>query len=891
VALAAIAGLAVGFLFDKGADKLFARGTTALEKRKLRKNFLEFAENYCSNNFAQIPMDSAFDLDGLRDYLYQHLDGNITLCFCAVNEGQRQHYRDALFANAYNHAHAKTREQRNAVNVYVQTVLELIRTQLTDKAHGVDCFLFGEAVADLKGIMQKAIATAMEDLKNFVQYEGSFAQAIDSVIHQTDTKIDYHYLRRDIAFQGRRDDLAYLDGFLDAPEPFLFTVITGQGGSGKSKLMHHYLLRETGNQHWKIVFPSRGQIESFAANYTDWRYPKNLLLVIDYAGELPEVVGRWIANLQGTSLRPRNLRIVMLERQGGAGDKSGLRDEPYWYTQIKEHAGHNFDDLLYQGQFRRLAPLDGNDLFALMDNIAATEKKEVSSQTKTDILAHAREMGGAFATERFDTPLFVILLTVAVLDETNDILLGKITPAMLMTHVIERHQKNWLALCSGDKTAFAHLQSLIAYATATGGWNLSALPAPLAEASGHWLDKYSRRQRDSMLAAVSGTAADQPLVLAPDIVGEYFVLNHLFERSQGTDFADLVDLLWKTPLPFAFFLERCIGNYLCLPEFAELVEGSYSLFAGNEAIELKAMLLVNLSADLPLERCHGVVDLLANMASERHHAHNHAVVLEYAKGLFNLSNVQDVSGSEETVETLLGNLARDSRYCDNHKIVLSYAMALGNLSLNQDARRGKKTVERLESLARDLRYCDNHEIVLGYAIGLFNFSNKQDVSGCTETVNVLLGGVARDPRYCDNHAIVSVYADGLSNLSACGCATTVATLKALADDPRYCDNYKITLAYARGLVNHSINQEDADARLSVNELQLLEVRCHGDQGIAVAYANGLAVLAIKQQGAEREATLKCLIGLTEDPLYCNSQEILDVYKKACAFWPDAADDS
>lgn len=46
----------------------------------------------------------------------------------------------------------------------------------------------------------------------------------------------FSYKNPDIAFVGREDELAVLDEFLDAEPPFLWMMLTGGGGAGKSRL-------------------------------------------------------------------------------------------------------------------------------------------------------------------------------------------------------------------------------------------------------------------------------------------------------------------------------------------------------------------------------------------------------------------------------------------------------------------------------------------------------------------------------------------------------------------------------------------------------------------------------------------------------------------------------
>lgn len=51
---------------------------------------------------------------------------------------------------------------------------------------------------------------------------------------------------------------------------------------------------------------------------------------------------------------------------------------------------------------------------------------------------------------------------------------------MLMKYTIDRDRKHWLkSMCNNDKDEQKHIESLLMYATATGGWDFEELDDPL----------------------------------------------------------------------------------------------------------------------------------------------------------------------------------------------------------------------------------------------------------------------------------------------------------------------------------------------------------------------------------------------------------------------------
>ena len=688
----ALLGNIRGFVFGQAADKLLEKYREKAERNALEQHIEAFAAQYYEKQFSQVPLDQEFDFGGLNGFLCEHLEDEVAACFNAPSARERSFFKGQLLEKAYEYAAAATCERRNAVYAYVQSILAIIEEFFIERVDDKSWFLAGRVVDDIQAIVQKLLADRSAEIMRFIAYHGSFADMVDSVAHPVDTSNPYHFLNKNIRFQGRQDDLAYLDGFLADPAPLLFAVVTGQGGAGKSKLMHHYMLRETGNLEWKIVFPNQAQIERFAERHTEWNYPKNLLVIIDYVGQQPEIVGRWISLLNGTTQakRPPRMRIVMLERQGIESNPQKAEGTPPWYEQMRKAGGHNFEALLYQQQFRALGPLTQEDLLVLVGNIAENQGKSLPENTKRDILAHARKMGGDLGADRFAIPLILILLTDAVLGGSP---LGQLNPARLMEYIIKKHRVHWLnVLCGGKEERFHHLEMLLAYATATGGWELQPLPPPLAEASAGLL-RGGRAALQAVLSGVSETATQGDTLppLEPDIVGEYFVLDFLFEHAVDPEFfGALVALLWSTPKKFAYFLDRSIQSYLCDSKFACLVEGSSSLFrfADAKSAYWQAILLVNVTAKLPPERRKGIV------------------------GKFELEA-----------------LANDELYRDNKKTVLEDAKGIVDLTYDKrDVADAAATVDRLEALAKDARYSDNQDIVLRYANGLYNFASKQDTA-------------------------------------------------------------------------------------------------------------------------------------------------------------------
>jgi len=88
-----------------------------------------------------------------------------------------------------------------------------------------------------------------------------------------------HYSNRWLPWQTRRDDEAALGRFLNGPSPFLWWVITGEGGVGKSRLAQEIMLRNE-NDSW--VFGSLSPRDGWW-DRNSWVPQGDVLIVSDYA--------------------------------------------------------------------------------------------------------------------------------------------------------------------------------------------------------------------------------------------------------------------------------------------------------------------------------------------------------------------------------------------------------------------------------------------------------------------------------------------------------------------------------------------------------------------------------------------------------------------------------
>ncbi len=115
---------------------------------------------------------------------------------------------------------------------------------------------------------------------------------------------------------GRKNELENLHAFLHDPRPMLARVIIGGGGSGKTRLALE-LCEQICTTGWNAGFVTRTELQRFFTqkNLSDWGWQKPTLIVVDYAAEHAELLGKWLDELTDrTTSQTQVLRLLFLER-------------------------------------------------------------------------------------------------------------------------------------------------------------------------------------------------------------------------------------------------------------------------------------------------------------------------------------------------------------------------------------------------------------------------------------------------------------------------------------------------------------------------------------------------------------------------------------------------
>ncbi|NLL50507.1 MAG: hypothetical protein GX245_04630 [Eubacteriaceae bacterium] len=817
------------FITDKKEEKAL--------KDELNNNYIR----YFKEKFESLPMSKEFDINALNNHLIENLDTKVKLCLIAASIKQRSFYKDSLLENSYTIAKADTDDKKRGVYAYIDSFLNIYENFLKSKINEKDQYLINEQTEELKTIIQ----SEKENLENFIKYHGSFAEFIDRIETFSMSKTDFHYLNPKIGFVRRDAQFEFLNNFLKDDQPVLSLVITGSGGIGKSKLLHQYILERLYDIPWKAVMLDRSLVDDLCS-HQEWKYPKNLLIVIDYAAEKSKIIGGWIRKINRFNSRPRKIRIIMLERQGVRKDNEQII-LPFWYQTMMEESGGVLNEIQYgyENGFYELPPFNKDEMFQIMD-MHPGGKPKPCQEKKEAIYKKILSFSNNYQDKRFNTPLIALLLTDAYMNNEE-----VPNPEHLMRYVIKRNRnslKHILQIDENQEELLNSLESLMVYATAIDGCNLEDnLPTPLVDDRQKLYDFLDADILETLLVFISEeaqkhqriNAADeknyQLAPLKPDIIGEYFVLEYISRKHKSEKCKQIIEACWNKSEDFLFFLIRCVHSYL--GNFENLIFGKQPvLFYGTEPL-FQSMVLFEITATPNKDLSQKAIEHIEKLFQKYKET---SIAIIYAKGLFNLSDEQKVMEAAETVNKL-------KELCDNYpnnaEIALEYAKGLVNLSSKQEVMKAAETVDKLKDLYDN--YPNNEEIASVYAVGLFNLSSKQKVMDAAETVDKL-------KKLCDNYPnnveIALVYAKGLVNLSnkqeVTEAAETVNKLKKLCDN--HPKNVEIALVYASGLVNLSIEQEVTEAAETVDKLKELYDNYPNNKEIALAYATGrLAILSKK----------------------------------------------
>ena len=868
--LEALGGSITSLVYDLSLEKATDNLADTLDRKQLFNKIEGYIKRYEEDILPGLDIDEHFEFTRVNQYIKNHLFDKVAACFNLPEIYQRESARRDLIEAVYSEAEADTDRKKRAVYYYIQMFLQIVEAHYLEKIDDHEWFLAGKTVEEALTFVKKYLKNTENKIVDAVQYHGSFAEYIDGIKPSPDNTNAFHYRNEILGFRGRESERQVLNEFIQANDALLWMAVTGSGGIGKSKLLYHFVKELKIYPKWKSVWIHPDNYEQIF-RYNEWRYPCNLLMVVDYAGIMASEMGKWLKLLEQSRYRPDKMRFVFIEREG-KGEENNV---PLWYQNLRgsgeqtrcvERLGYK----KYNGTpFLQLSALHRNQLEKIVVDYAKIYRKDLSDEQIKWILEKAEEIDRKQGNPR----VLIVLFTADAVIQNREYKNWNIQ--QLINEIIKKYSEHWKkVLCRNDEKIFNALQEMLLFSTVTGSWEPGNKVPELFVNASSILCSLDSSDLEQLICEVNEEKQFEGKLnpLEPDLIGEYYVLDYWTKKKYDRNYLEKVFCeLWEYPVYFAQFIDRCIQNYIKQDAFHFLFQNGMERFLPSEnnerGILFFSMLLVNLIEKQEKAGAKESVRRLKKL-SEKYEG-NEEIVLTYAMGLFNLLNKQEEVGAEEKVRRLE---ELSEKHEGNAEIALAYAKGLFNLSNRQEEAGAEERVRRLEELSE--KYKGNTEIALVYANGLVNLTNKQEEAGVEESVKRL---EELSEKYEGNEKIALEYGQGLFNLSnkqeEAGAEESVRRLEELSE--KYEENEEIALEYGKGLVNLSDKQEEVVAKENVRHLKKLCEKYEGNAEIALAYGYALVNLTNKQEEAGAEESVRCLKKLREK--YEGNEEITLVY--------------
>lgn len=492
---------------------------------------------------------------------------------------------DSCFINScINVAKADTPEKERIVCAYVRTAREIVKSFYMDKNSIEQQILLGEHFSNLfkyEKARHEELMRVFNKMYKDIAYINSFASVIDGISPKTLNLSPFHYRNDIITFRGREEEQKEIYSFLDDERKLLWMSISGDGGSGKSKLMYHMTQKLESNDCWKVIWLGEQSLQSIMSK-DKFEYPINLLFVCDYGGQFAEKLGDFIERLcTFDNTYSEKIRLVILERDGFNQDCDRLL-KPMWYRSFRGNISRNhcIDSTAFdKNKSLKLNPLNDDDFRWIVKDYLAEKKTSLSDEKINTVIEKAHEIDKKTGLR----PLLLLFVADAVADsgtaESWDL-------DALMKHVIKRYEDHWKnVICKGDKELFKAIKEITAYATAVGGWNMDdELGEPLKKSC----EKLCEREDINEIVCALCEKSEYDGIWSPfepDLVGEFYVLNYFNEKMKKPKMtwkkyiSDFSDICWEnSSVLFAWFLSRCVQNYCMQERFNTIFADDMEMF-------------------------------------------------------------------------------------------------------------------------------------------------------------------------------------------------------------------------------------------------------------------------------------------------------------------------
>ena len=406
---------------------------------------------------------------------------------------------------------------------------------------------------------------------------------------------EYHYSQEYLKFCGRKVELAQLHNFLETDGPFHWWAITGQGGSGKSRLAYEFLRRC--QKDFFGFFLNFNVSESDVAGFNPFN---DTIVVVDYIKGNENQVAMVLSGLLDIFSRsPYKLRVLLLERDNlllsGSWYHEMFSSLDLYHRAKFRNGEYNVDLTTRQHRFLYLDDLDDAAVIELIGEVC--RKKGLPEDTARDRRLK-QEYAEKFEQLRF-RPLFLQMYVEAWIGN-GCIAVEYTNYTSLLEVVVKREEDRILQMLNGDKVTFNSLIRLIIRAGISDGIELdelSVLYPKESESVRRFAASHSLagKQKIEYLQSLFSDSAHEvdphPKFLKPlypDIIKEYMFLDYL----DWEDMRVFAEELWRhCPAEFTMFLSHCAVDFQGDEELISFIRESSEDYRNTNAMRARWSLL------------------------------------------------------------------------------------------------------------------------------------------------------------------------------------------------------------------------------------------------------------------------------------------------------------
>jgi tetratricopeptide (TPR) repeat protein len=401
--------------------------------------------------------------------------------------------------------------------------------------------------------------------------------------------------QRTTTFCGRDQEMAGLQAWVRPEAPVSVRVVTGSGGSGKTRLAVELLewLEAGEPKVWNLGFLTQAEMERFSAlqNLSHWRRRKPVLAVLDYAAGSAEKLRVWMEQLSANKLDGAKLRLLLLEREASlqTGWLSTIQPQGYGRAAV---AG-----LFDPAETIRLEPLvEAMDRrLVLRTTIKAGAGLQKKAAPAVPEVGKDKMFDQRLAEPQWGDPLTLMMAGLTALD-TGLVEAMAIARKDLALRLAQRECDRVERFGQGAPSGL--MQHMTAYATLCGGLTRSELVSAAkteSEAIGLIHPKGPGVLADCVLEALR--AGNEAKAVQPDVVGEALLLTVWGGEKADDGSGAVLRAKGKHTQRVAASLVRCAQDF-CLEE-SEHPEPLHWLDALIESGKEDVPLLSLVAAEMP----------------------------------------------------------------------------------------------------------------------------------------------------------------------------------------------------------------------------------------------------------------------------------------------------